>query len=91
MEELLAATEDSVRRARLADAHRRHTADLMPLEAELHSIRRRIADPTAELGAIHNRLMAIHGQMRAMKFEPPKQALTAISAPLHLIRLIRKQ
>lgn len=83
VEELLAAAEDSMRRGRLADAHRRHTADLMALEAELHSIHRRIADPTAELGAIHNRLKAIHGQLRAMKFEPPKQALTAVGEPTY--------
>jgi DnaJ-domain-containing protein 1 len=63
--------EDLLRLARLADVSREHTSLFMGLEAELAALRRRIADPAADLGPLHTRLKAIAEELRTLEFKDP--------------------
>lgn len=64
---LIEDTETRLERLRQADVFGRLTARLMELEAELSAIQRRMADPMAELGPLHNRLKAIARQVLGLR------------------------
>jgi hypothetical protein len=74
IEGLVKETEERLHTLRREDVFGRHTARLMELEAELSAIARRMADPSAELGPLHNRVKTIHGQVRAIRIEPQREA-----------------
>src|SRR5262249_7965482 len=69
------------RLARMADVSREHTALFMGLEAELVALRRRLADPTSDLGPMHARLKAIAEELRTLKFTDPPQEPPAEPPP----------
>jgi len=72
VEELLQRNEDMMRLARQADVSREHTSLLMEMEAELAAFHRRLADPDAALGPIHERLKAVAARLRGLKFSRPE-------------------
>jgi tetratricopeptide (TPR) repeat protein len=59
---------------RAADVLGRLKATLMEMEAELSAMQRRVADPTAELGPLHNRLRALLAQARKLTLRPRREA-----------------
>jgi DnaJ-domain-containing protein 1 len=73
--------EDLLRLARLADVSREHTSLFMGLEAELVALRRRISDPSSDLGPLHERLKAIAEELRTLKFSDPQPGPAAEPPP----------
>ena len=71
IEELITQAEEEVRRFRQLDATGTLTATLMEVEAELQSIQRRVSDPSADLGAIHNRVKGLLGLLDRINLKRP--------------------